>query len=180
VISAHRKGARIGVVGLGYVGLPLAVAFGRNLDTVRFDINAARVPAPPSGVGSPPGSSPAPPESAPAFSELPRPPLEARTRAPNAGRTLAHVVHAAGEDDAGFFRLDVLRAAQHGLDAGAAQAVHGERRYLNRHAGFQGDLVKTGLPSVGRGAGAFGRDDQDKFVALTELVDHLLDHVAPL
>lgn len=34
---------RVGVVGLGYVGLPLAVAFGRRYDTVGFDINALRV-----------------------------------------------------------------------------------------------------------------------------------------
>jgi UDP-N-acetyl-D-galactosamine dehydrogenase len=34
---------RIGVVGLGYVGLPLAVEFGRRFPTVGFDINAARI-----------------------------------------------------------------------------------------------------------------------------------------
>jgi len=34
---------RIGVVGLGYVGLPLAVEFGKKYPTVGFDINAARV-----------------------------------------------------------------------------------------------------------------------------------------
>jgi UDP-N-acetyl-D-galactosamine dehydrogenase len=37
--------ARIGVIGLGYVGLPLAVAFGREHDTLGFDIDAARVDA---------------------------------------------------------------------------------------------------------------------------------------
>jgi UDP-N-acetyl-D-galactosamine dehydrogenase len=36
---------RIGVIGLGYVGLPLAVAFGRRHRTVGFDINRARVEA---------------------------------------------------------------------------------------------------------------------------------------
>ncbi|KGM54340.1 Vi polysaccharide biosynthesis protein VipA/TviB [Lysobacter daejeonensis GH1-9] len=35
--------ARIAIVGLGYVGLPLAVEFGKQFDTVGFDINAARV-----------------------------------------------------------------------------------------------------------------------------------------
>lgn len=35
----------IGVVGLGYVGLPLAVAFGRQLPVVGYDIDAARVAA---------------------------------------------------------------------------------------------------------------------------------------
>ena len=34
---------RIGIVGLGYVGLPLAVAFGRRFDTLGFDINEARI-----------------------------------------------------------------------------------------------------------------------------------------
>jgi UDP-N-acetyl-D-galactosamine dehydrogenase len=37
--------ARIAVVGLGYVGLPLAVAFGREFDTVGFDIKSDRVRA---------------------------------------------------------------------------------------------------------------------------------------
>jgi UDP-N-acetyl-D-galactosamine dehydrogenase len=34
---------RIGVVGLGYVGLPLAVEFGKKYPTIGFDINAERV-----------------------------------------------------------------------------------------------------------------------------------------
>lgn len=34
---------RIAVIGLGYVGLPLAVEFGRTLDTLGYDIDAARV-----------------------------------------------------------------------------------------------------------------------------------------
>ena len=35
--------ARIAIVGLGYVGLPLAVEFGKKYDTVGFDIREARV-----------------------------------------------------------------------------------------------------------------------------------------
>ena len=35
--------ARIAIIGLGYVGLPLAVEFGKKYDTTGFDINAARV-----------------------------------------------------------------------------------------------------------------------------------------
>ncbi len=35
--------SRIGVIGLGYVGLPLAVAFGRKFPTLGFDIDANRV-----------------------------------------------------------------------------------------------------------------------------------------
>jgi UDP-N-acetyl-D-glucosamine/UDP-N-acetyl-D-galactosamine dehydrogenase len=34
---------KIGVIGLGYVGLPLAVAFGRHFPTVGFDLKAERV-----------------------------------------------------------------------------------------------------------------------------------------
>jgi len=36
---------RIGVIGLGYVGLPLAVEFGKRYPTVGFDVNAERVAA---------------------------------------------------------------------------------------------------------------------------------------
>ena len=35
--------ARIAIVGLGYVGLPLAVEFGKQYDTVGYDIHAARI-----------------------------------------------------------------------------------------------------------------------------------------
>ena len=35
--------ARIGVIGLGYVGLPLAVEFGKQYDTVGYDIDAMRI-----------------------------------------------------------------------------------------------------------------------------------------
>jgi UDP-N-acetyl-D-galactosamine dehydrogenase len=37
------KGCRVGVVGLGYVGLPLAVEFGKQFDTVGFDIKEDRI-----------------------------------------------------------------------------------------------------------------------------------------
>jgi UDP-N-acetyl-D-glucosamine/UDP-N-acetyl-D-galactosamine dehydrogenase len=36
---------KIGIVGLGYVGLPLAVEFGKHFDTVGFDLKAERVRA---------------------------------------------------------------------------------------------------------------------------------------
>jgi UDP-N-acetyl-D-galactosamine dehydrogenase len=42
-MSFDIKNLRIGVVGLGYVGLPLAVEFGRKYRTVGFDIHKARV-----------------------------------------------------------------------------------------------------------------------------------------
>jgi len=35
--------ARIAIIGLGYVGLPLAIAFGRKFPTTGFDIDARRV-----------------------------------------------------------------------------------------------------------------------------------------
>ncbi|HPE60845.1 MAG: Vi polysaccharide biosynthesis UDP-N-acetylglucosamine C-6 dehydrogenase TviB [Steroidobacteraceae bacterium] len=41
--ALNRRKCRIGVVGLGYVGLPLAVEFGKHFDTVGFDIKATRV-----------------------------------------------------------------------------------------------------------------------------------------
>ena len=41
------RGCRIGVVGLGYVGLPLAVEFGKHFDTVGFDIKTESFTAPP-------------------------------------------------------------------------------------------------------------------------------------
>lgn len=34
---------RLGIIGLGYVGLPLAVEFGKKIPTVGFDINAQRI-----------------------------------------------------------------------------------------------------------------------------------------
>ena len=34
---------RVGIVGLGYVGLPLAMEFGKHFDTVGFDISAGRI-----------------------------------------------------------------------------------------------------------------------------------------
>jgi UDP-N-acetyl-D-galactosamine dehydrogenase len=37
--------AKIAIVGLGYVGLPLAVEFGKRYETVGFDVNAARIEA---------------------------------------------------------------------------------------------------------------------------------------
>jgi len=39
------ENAKIAVIGLGYVGLPLAVEFGKNRSVVGFDINAARIEA---------------------------------------------------------------------------------------------------------------------------------------
>jgi len=39
------KGLKIAVIGLGYVGLPLAVEFGKKFKTCGFDINEARVAA---------------------------------------------------------------------------------------------------------------------------------------
>ncbi len=37
------RNLKVGVVGLGYVGLPLAVEFGRHLKTVGFDIKPDRI-----------------------------------------------------------------------------------------------------------------------------------------
>ena len=43
---------KIGIIGLGYVGLPLAVEFAKHFPTVGFDINAARVEQLQNGVDS--------------------------------------------------------------------------------------------------------------------------------
>ncbi|EGQ9194569.1 nucleotide sugar dehydrogenase, partial [Vibrio parahaemolyticus] len=37
------KSAKVGIIGLGYVGLPLAVEFGKQRETIGFDINQSRV-----------------------------------------------------------------------------------------------------------------------------------------
>jgi UDP-N-acetyl-D-galactosamine dehydrogenase len=37
------RNCRLGVIGLGYVGLPLAVEFGKHFETVGFDLNARRI-----------------------------------------------------------------------------------------------------------------------------------------
>ena len=42
-VTAKRRKSRIGVVGLGYVGLPLAVEFGKQYETIGFDVNPKRV-----------------------------------------------------------------------------------------------------------------------------------------
>ncbi|MGH8251513.1 MAG: Vi polysaccharide biosynthesis UDP-N-acetylglucosamine C-6 dehydrogenase TviB [Steroidobacteraceae bacterium] len=43
VPSLGLRNCRIGVIGLGYVGLPLAVEFGKHYETTGFDINPARI-----------------------------------------------------------------------------------------------------------------------------------------
>ena len=42
----------LGIVGLGYVGLPLAVEFGKKIKTIGFDINSPRVDELKNGVDS--------------------------------------------------------------------------------------------------------------------------------
>jgi UDP-N-acetyl-D-glucosamine/UDP-N-acetyl-D-galactosamine dehydrogenase len=37
------RNCRLGIIGLGYVGLPLAVEFGKHFETVGFDLKAARI-----------------------------------------------------------------------------------------------------------------------------------------
>ena len=44
-MTLNLRKCRIAVVGLGYVGLPLAVEFGRRFDTTGFDVKAERVAA---------------------------------------------------------------------------------------------------------------------------------------
>ena len=42
-LKTRLEHSRIAIIGLGYVGLPLAVEFGKQHDTVGFDINARRI-----------------------------------------------------------------------------------------------------------------------------------------
>lgn len=42
-VPAISRERRIAVIGLGYVGLPLAVEFGRKFPTIGFDINPERI-----------------------------------------------------------------------------------------------------------------------------------------
>lgn len=42
-MSFNQQQIKIGVVGLGYVGLPLAVSFGKRYETIGFDINQSRI-----------------------------------------------------------------------------------------------------------------------------------------
>lgn len=56
--DAVRRDLRIAVVGLGYVGLPLAVEFGRRWATLGFDINEDRIAALRAGLDSTGESSP--------------------------------------------------------------------------------------------------------------------------
>ena len=46
MISTHSlSNTRIGVIGLGYVGLPLAVEFGKKHDVIGFDVDTRRIEA---------------------------------------------------------------------------------------------------------------------------------------
>ena len=46
MFSTHSlNNKKIAVIGLGYVGLPLAVEFAKNRDVVGFDVNASRIEA---------------------------------------------------------------------------------------------------------------------------------------
>jgi len=51
-MSFNINNLRIGVIGLGYVGLPLAVEFGKQYDTVGFDVHAGRIAELESGTDS--------------------------------------------------------------------------------------------------------------------------------
>ena len=39
----NEKSTKIAIIGLGYVGLPLAVEFGKIIETIGFDINKSRI-----------------------------------------------------------------------------------------------------------------------------------------
>src|SRR5699024_10619531 len=41
--TPHKENPKIGVVGLGYVGLPVAVSFSEKFDVIGFDINEEKI-----------------------------------------------------------------------------------------------------------------------------------------
>ena len=49
-MNMNIKDSTIGIIGLGYVGLPLAVEFGKKYKTLGFDINTLRINELSSGV----------------------------------------------------------------------------------------------------------------------------------
>lgn len=44
-VEKFKKSGKIAVVGLGYVGLPLALLFAKEFKVIGFDINQARIEA---------------------------------------------------------------------------------------------------------------------------------------
>ena len=38
-----KKGFKMAIIGLGYVGMPLAIAFSKKLDVIGFDINEEKI-----------------------------------------------------------------------------------------------------------------------------------------
>ena len=57
--------------------------------------------------------------------------------------SLAHALHAPGEHRLGLTELDHLRAVHERLDAGAAEAVHGQRRAGLSGAGLEADVTRA-------------------------------------
>jgi hypothetical protein len=82
--------------------------------------------------------------------ELPLAEAQAVAQPADHVRRLAHALHAAAEDDVRFAELDHLAAARRRLDAGAAQAIHRQRRHLDRHARLQADVARA-VDGVGTG-----------------------------
>ena len=73
-------------------------------------------------------------------------------------RRLRHALHAAGERDARLAQLNQLRAADRRLQSGSTQAVDGERRHFDRHAGLQADMTRA-VERVAAGLHHVAEDD---------------------
>ena len=67
----------------------------------------------------------------------------ARTHAVDDVRSLAHVLHAAGEHRGRFTQLQELRARHDRLQAGTAQAIHGQSRHMLRHTSLQTHMARA-------------------------------------
>ena len=88
---------------------------------------------------------------------------------------LAHVLHAAGDDDVGVAAADRLGAQVQGLEAGAADLVQGHGRYGMRQAGLDRGLAGGVLPGTG---GQHVAEDHFIHFAAVEaaLLQQALDH----
>ena len=69
--------------------------------------------------------------------------MQAAAQAANDVRRLAHALDAAGQHEARLAELNQLRAADRRLDARAAQAIDGQRRHVDRHAGLERDVARA-------------------------------------
>ena len=90
-------------------------------------------------------------------SSLPSPRRRPDARAANDVRGLAHVLHPAREGDPRLAEADHLHRGDDGLDAGAAEPVHGERGHLDGQPRLEADVAGA-VDRVARGLQGVAHD----------------------